>query len=179
MALETVEHAGEKDFEKKLAEEKLRRIVNYLLICSLKYGRGQLKILPAPRPILGYRFKVFFNSIKIKFKDMSPLIKAINRLEYANFLIKKKATGNLETFAGKMKLSKSALRTILSQMRELNASIEYDRLRKTYYYSKEGEFCISKFMNYGQVLTREDAGITGKPEELCFWAILKTYQKCE
>jgi len=99
---------------------------------------------------------------------MSALILAIKRLEYANFLIKKKATGDLETFARKMKLSKSSVRSILSQMREMSASIQYDRFRKTYYYGEDGEFCIPKFMKYGQVLTREEAVKIGKPEELCF-----------
>lgn len=99
---------------------------------------------------------------------MSALVKAIKRLEYANFLIKKKATGNLETFAQKMKLSKSSVRDILSQMRELGASIRYDRVRETYYYDENGEFSISKFMKYGEVLTREGALKIGKPEELCF-----------
>lgn len=82
------------------------------------------------------------------------LLKNIRRLEYANFLIRNKATGNLETFAKKMNLSKSAVREFLSQMREMGTSIQYDRKRKTYYYSEDGEFCISRFMKYGQILTR-------------------------
>ncbi|SDE20526.1 hypothetical protein [Niabella drilacis] len=96
------------------------------------------------------------------------LVKAIKRLEYANYLIKRKATGDLETFARKMKLSKSAIKEILCQMRELGATIIYDRQRKTYYYTEDGEFCISRFMKYGEVLAREDTCKIGKPEELCF-----------
>lgn len=92
----------------------------------------------------------------------------IKRLEYANFLIKKKATGDLETFAQKMKLSKSAVRGLLSEMREMGASIQYDRTRKTYCYADSGEFCISKFMKYGELLIKEDFSKIGKPEELCF-----------
>lgn len=99
---------------------------------------------------------------------MSALIKAIKRLEYANYLIKKRATGDLETFAKKMKLSKSVVKELLNQMRELGAKISYDRNKNTYYYEEDGEFCISKFMQYGEKLTREDAGKIGKPEELCF-----------
>ncbi|MGJ7033831.1 hypothetical protein [Niabella hirudinis] len=96
------------------------------------------------------------------------LVKTIKRLEYANFLIKKKATGDLETFARKMDLSRSAIKEILSQMRELGATIIYDRQRKTYCYTEEGEFCISRFMKYGDALSKEDSSKIGKPEELCF-----------
>lgn len=99
---------------------------------------------------------------------MSALVKAIKRLEYANFLIKKKATGDLELFAKKMKLSKRSMAQIIAEMRELGAVIKYDRSRKTYYYGANGEFSISKFMEYGQALPREDAGKIGNPEELCF-----------
>lgn len=96
------------------------------------------------------------------------LLKAIKRLEYANFLIRKKATGDLETFARKMNLSKSAIKDILYQMRTLGADIKYDKLRKSYYYKEDGEFCISRFMKYGEVLTKDKASRIGKPEELCF-----------
>jgi len=96
------------------------------------------------------------------------LLKTINRLEYANFLIKKKATGDLETFASKMRLSKRTVTELISQMREMGATILYDRQRKTYYYTEDGEFSVSKFMKYGQILTRTDAAKIGKPEDLCF-----------
>lgn len=99
---------------------------------------------------------------------MSTIVRAIKRLEYANFLIKKKATGDLETFSKKMKLSKSATRDIISQMRDMGALIEFDRVRKSYYYLERGEFCISKFLKYGQPLHRDDTSCIGRPEELCF-----------
>jgi hypothetical protein len=96
------------------------------------------------------------------------LVKAIKRLEYANFLIRNKATGDLATFARKMSISKRSMADILSQMREMGATILFDRTRKTYYYPEAGEFCISKFMRYGEVLSREGIATIGKPEELCF-----------
>lgn len=96
------------------------------------------------------------------------LLKTINRLEYANFLIKKKATGNLETFARRMNLSERSVSSLLEEMREMGADISYDRKRNTYYYEENGEFSISKFMKYGQVLARDEAAKIGKPEELCF-----------
>ncbi|MCH5716251.1 hypothetical protein [Niabella hibiscisoli] len=96
------------------------------------------------------------------------LVKSIKRLEYANFLIRKKATGDLKTFAKKMKLSERAVKILVSEMREMGASIQYDRSRKSYYYLEEGEFCISKFIKYGEILSSNEAAKVGKPEELCF-----------
>ncbi|HTN37104.1 MAG TPA: hypothetical protein VL053_08510 [Arachidicoccus sp.] len=96
------------------------------------------------------------------------LIKTIKRLEYANFLIKKRATGNLDKFALKMKLSKRAVCNLIAEMREMGAVILYDRIKKTYYYGENGEMSISKFMLYGQVLTRDECAEMGKPEEMCF-----------
>ncbi len=99
---------------------------------------------------------------------MSALIRAINRLEYANFLIKKRATGDLETFARKMNLSKRSVKNLLYEMREMGALIQFDRKLRTYYYLENGEFSIPKFMKYGQVLSRDEAAKIGNPEELCF-----------
>jgi len=99
---------------------------------------------------------------------MSGLIKNIKRLEYANFLIKKRATGNLESFAKKMNLSKQSIKNLLSDMRELGAPIRFDRTKETYYYDDVGEFSIAKFMYYGQILSRAEIEEIGKPEELCF-----------
>lgn len=96
------------------------------------------------------------------------LVKAIKRLEYANFLIKKRATGNLETFSRKMDLSKSTVKELIAQMKEMGAPIQYDRIKRSYYYNDDGEFCTSRFMKYGQVLTKAETAKIGKPEELCF-----------
>jgi predicted transcriptional regulator len=97
-----------------------------------------------------------------------PLDLSLKRLQFANAMIRKKATGNLGTFAKKMNLSKSGLKKLLSEMRELGAPIQYDRLRETYYFTEDGEVCISKFMKYGEVVTREELVKIGKPEDLCF-----------
>lgn len=99
---------------------------------------------------------------------MSALIKIVNRLEYANYLIKRKATGDLESFAKKMNLSTRAVKMLLFEMRELGACIRYDRIRRTYYYTDHGEFCTSRFVKYGEIISRDQAAQIGKPEELCF-----------
>ncbi|MGN6495644.1 MAG: hypothetical protein ACTHLE_26880 [Agriterribacter sp.] len=106
------------------------------------------------------------------------LLKAIKRLEYANFLIRKKATGDLETFARKMKLSKSAVKEILHEMRALGANIKYNKVRKSYYYEEDGEFCISKFMKYGDVVPKDEVAKIGRPEDLCF-SEKATFVLCE
>ncbi|MGC4233872.1 MAG: hypothetical protein QM594_12915 [Niabella sp.] len=93
---------------------------------------------------------------------------SLKRLQFANAMIRKKATGNLETFAKRMNLSKSGLKKLLSEMREIGAPIQYDRLRETYYFTEDGEMSISKFMKYGELITRDDLTKIGKPEELCF-----------
>ena len=95
-------------------------------------------------------------------------IKFIRRLEYANYLIKHKATGDLTTFSKKMMLSKSAVRDLIGLMREMGAKINYDRFNKSYYYQENGEFCAPKFMLYGEVLHNQQLSALGKPEELCF-----------
>ena len=103
-----------------------------------------------------------------KTKKFMSIIKAIKRLEYANFLIKKRATGDLNTFARKMKLSKRAMSGLLIEMKDLGAAIQYDRVKKTYFYIENGELCISRFMKYGEILTRQEISEIGKPEDLCF-----------
>ncbi len=96
------------------------------------------------------------------------LIKMIKRLDYDNFLINKGTTGDLKISAHKMKLSPRAIKDLLFQMRELGALVKYGRARRTYYYLEEGEICVSKFMKYGQVLTKDDITKIGEPEDLCF-----------
>lgn len=99
---------------------------------------------------------------------MASIIKTIKRLEYLNHLIKKRATGDLETLSRKMNLSKRTVSEILSEMREMGASINYDRNSQTYYYAENGEFCIAKFLKYGQLLERAETSNIGSVEDLCF-----------
>lgn len=99
---------------------------------------------------------------------MPGLIKTLRRLEYANYLIKKRATGSLETFAYKMNLSEQSVKNLLSEMRELGAKVSYDRKEKTYFYEEQGEFSISKFFPYGEKLSREEISKIGNAEDLCF-----------
>ncbi len=60
------------------------------------------------------------------------ILKHIKRLKYIDYLIKRKATGDLENFASKNGLSKRAMSDVLNEMKELCFPIKYDRTRYTY-----------------------------------------------
>ncbi len=96
------------------------------------------------------------------------LVKNIKRLEYANHLIKNRATGDLSSFARKMNLSKRSMADFLSQMKELGAHIKYNRNNKCYYYEESGEMSITKFLKYGDRVGRLEAAKIGMANELCF-----------
>lgn len=67
------------------------------------------------------------------------MIKYIVRLQHMHHLIRRKATGPPEEFAEKMNMSRSALMRNLAELRKLDAPVEYDSYRQTYYYSEEVE----------------------------------------
>jgi len=66
--------------------------------------------------------------------------KYIDRLIRMDSLIRRKATGSPTEFAAKMNMSRSALMRNLAEIRKLDAPIEYDNGRQTYYYSEEVKF---------------------------------------
>lgn len=96
------------------------------------------------------------------------ILKHIKRLKYIDYLIKRKATGDLENFANKNGLSKRAMSDVLNEMKELGFPIKYDRTRYTYYYDEMGEMVKSLFVKDGQILTTEQAAEIGKDDKLCF-----------
>jgi predicted DNA-binding transcriptional regulator YafY len=63
----------------------------------------------------------------------------LKRLERVNKLIKRRQTGNPETFSRQLNISKATLFRYLKIMKALGAPVEYDKLRETYYYVKPGE----------------------------------------
>ncbi len=96
------------------------------------------------------------------------ILKHIKRLKYIDYLIKRKATGDLENFACKNGLSKRAMSDVLNEMKELGFPIKYDRVRYTYYYNERGEMVKSLFIKDWQILTKEQAVKIGKDDNLCF-----------
>jgi hypothetical protein len=96
------------------------------------------------------------------------ILKHIKRLKYIDYLIKRKATGDLEKFASKNGLSKRAMSDVLNEMKELGFPIKYDRTRYTYYYDERGEMVKNLFIKDGQFLTKEQVAQIGQVDNLCF-----------
>jgi len=96
------------------------------------------------------------------------ILKHIKRLKYIDYLIKRKATGSLETLAKKNGVCKRAMTDILNEMKELGFPIKYDRTRCTYFYDQQGKMVENLFVSEGQILTREQVGNIGDVDLLCF-----------
>lgn len=64
-------------------------------------------------------------------------VKTLERLQYLHSLIKKENTGTPDEIAFRMNISKRMVFNLIENLREFDASIIYDRHRKTYYYESE------------------------------------------
>lgn len=94
----------------------------------------------------------------------------LKRLEFIDFLTRRKATGNLEVFAAKNRLSKNGLLYVLREMKEMGFPIKYSRRLNSYYYEKDGQMVKSLFIENGQVLSREQLQMISNKEvtNICF-----------
>lgn len=72
------------------------------------------------------------------------LLKYIDRIKRIDDLIKRKATGNAESFAKKLGISRSQLLQDLKELRELGAPIEFNTERQCYVYTRDYSFSINK-----------------------------------
>jgi hypothetical protein len=92
------------------------------------------------------------------------------RLQFIDFLIRRKATGSLQVFADKNRLSKNGLLLVLREMKEMGFPIKYSRALKTYYYEKNGQMVKTLFMEDIQILTRDDMRNFGTRQvnNICF-----------
>lgn len=106
------------------------------------------------------------------------LLKYINRLKFIDYMIKRKATGNLESFARKNNLCKRTMTEVLSEMKELGFPIKYDRNRHSYYYEEDGKMVDKLFIKNGEILSRKEAAKIGKDANLCFSEIL-VFKPCD
>jgi len=84
------------------------------------------------------------------------ILKHFLRLQYIDFLIRKKATGDKETFARKNRLSKSGLANVLKDMKSMGFPIKYDKNRRSYLYEKDGQMVQELFLEYGKILSKDD-----------------------
>lgn len=98
------------------------------------------------------------------------VIKYFLRLQYIDFLIRKKATGDAEKFAQKNRLSRSGLANVLKEMKAMGFPIRYDKHRQSYCYTKEGEMVKELFIEKNNALSRLDLkDVTGtNVHDLCF-----------
>ncbi len=95
------------------------------------------------------------------------LLKYIKRLQYMDYMIRRKATGDLAQFASKNRLSKRSMTDIICEMKELGFPIRYDRYRRTYFYDEAGAMVKHLFSKNTQLLTRSQVEDIGN-DNLCF-----------
>ncbi|HTN08418.1 hypothetical protein [Agriterribacter sp.] len=107
------------------------------------------------------------------------ILRQIKRLQYIDYIIRRKATGNLRTFAEKNRLSKRGLAAVLQEMREMGFPVKYSRQLNSYYYEEDGEMVKCLFIKHGEILTRgETRSIGSHPENLCFSKV-EIFEICE
>jgi len=70
-------------------------------------------------------------------------IKTLARLEKLHQLICQERTGSPKELAARMHLSERLVYNLMENLKEYDASIGYDRSRKTYFYNEEFEFCVN------------------------------------
>ena len=105
------------------------------------------------------------------------LLKHINRLKYVDYMIRRKATGDLNRFAQKNGLCKRAMASVLQEMRELGFPIKFDRKRNTYYYQEQGEMVKALFVKGDQLLSRDQIAVIGNLGNLCFSEV-NVFERC-
>ncbi len=108
------------------------------------------------------------------------ILRQIRRLQFIDFIIKRKATGNLETFAKKNGLSKRGIAMILHEMKEMGFPIKYSRTLNSYYYEEDGEMVKYLFIKKEQLLSREETARLGAIDSLtlCF-SKTKIFEVCK
>jgi len=84
------------------------------------------------------------------------IFKYFRRLQYIDFLIQRKATGDQKTFARKNNLSTRGLAKVIEDMKEMGFPIKFDKARKCYYYTKEGHMPQTLFIERESNLSRGD-----------------------
>ncbi|HVZ97727.1 MAG TPA: bacteriocin [Chitinophagaceae bacterium] len=81
------------------------------------------------------------------------------RLQQADSLIQRKATGNAMSFAKKLNLSRSMLYEFLDEMKKLGCPVKYSRQEKTFYYTEPVKLTLDLFVK--EMDKRELKKITG------------------
>ncbi len=66
------------------------------------------------------------------------ITKYLDRLRYVDLLIRTKATGDANSLAKKLRLSRSSTLAYIKEMKELGFPIKYSFTEKHYYYDEDG-----------------------------------------
>lgn len=108
------------------------------------------------------------------------IIRQIQRMKFIDLLVRKRATGNLETFAQKNRLSKRGLTDILQEMKDIGFPIKYSRRLNSYYYEEDGEMVKCLFLKKGDIISPEQAKYLkgGDVDNLCF-SRTRVFEICE
>lgn len=75
------------------------------------------------------------------------IVKYLDRLLLMDKLICRKATGDPNTFSGKVGICKSKLLKEIKELKEFGLPIEYDKVRRTYHYKQPGSFLVKFTMH--------------------------------
>lgn len=108
------------------------------------------------------------------------LLRHFRRLQFIDFLIRKNATGSLESFARRNRLSKRGLTDVLQEMKELGFPIKYDRSRNSYCYEETGELVKCLFIKSGQLVSKEETRNISSEDarNLCFSKVM-VFEVCK
>jgi hypothetical protein len=83
----------------------------------------------------------------------------IHRVKFIDSLIGRRATGNAETLAKKLNLSKVGTYKFINELKEEGLPIAYSREIKSYYYTREGD--LANFLLGNDITTEEMRKING------------------
>lgn len=106
------------------------------------------------------------------------VIRHIYRLMYIDLLIRKKATGNLDLFAQKNRLSKRGLLNVLNDMKDMGFPIKYSRSLRSYYYYENGEMVKTLFIRNDSEVSKHVNALDSQISKLCFSPTI-IFERCD
>lgn len=66
----------------------------------------------------------------------------MERLRKFDYLVYHQMTGNPESFAKKLQMSRSSFYEFLEEVKLMGVPVQYNRDKKSYYYEKKGRICF-------------------------------------
>ncbi len=71
----------------------------------------------------------------------------LQKLDRLHHLVRRKGTGNAEELSQRLQVCERTIYQLLDDLRELGASIEYSRKRRSYFYTQDVEFHFTALIN--------------------------------